>query len=155
MKAHIVLAHPEARSFNGHLSDASRRALGAAGLQTTVSDLYAMDFDAREGPHHYRSRKNTEVFDTLAEQRFNAENDTTPPDVSAEVRRLLDCDLLVVHFPIWWFGPPAIFKGWIDRVLVYGRVHRSTMRYDTGICSGKKMIACVTTGASDPGRARV
>jgi NAD(P)H dehydrogenase (quinone) len=44
---------------------------------------------------------------------------------------------------------PAILKGWIDRVFVYGRMYRSVMRYDTGICSGKKMIACVTTGASE------
>ena len=149
MKAHIVLAHPEAKSFNAHLSNTSQRVLGAAGWQTTLSDLYAMDFDPREGPHHYRSRKDAEVFHAQTEQRFNAENETTPPDVNAEVQRLLDCDLLVVHFPLWWFGMPAILKGWMDRVFVYGRMYRSTMRYDTGICSGKKMIACVTTGASE------
>ena len=149
MKAHIVLAHPEAKSFNAHLSGTSQRVLGAAGWQTTLSDLYAMDFDPREGPHHYRSRKDAEVFHAQTEQRFNAENDTTPPDVNAEVQRLLDCDLLVVHFPLWWFGMPAILKGWMDRVFVYGRMYRSTMRYDTGICSEKKMIACVTTGASE------
>ena len=37
----------------------------------------------------------------------------------------------------------------MDRVFVYGRMYRSVMRYDTGICSGKNMIACVTTGASE------
>jgi len=36
----------------------------------------------------------------------------------------------------------------MDRTLVYGRMYRSTMRYDAGICAGKRMIACVTTGAS-------
>ncbi len=149
MKAHIVLAHPEAKSFNGHLSGISQRVLGTAGWQQTLSDLYTMDFDPREGAHHYRSRKDPEVFHPQTEQRFNAEKQTTPPDVDAEANRLLDCDLLVVHFPLWWFGPPAILKGWMDRVFVYGRMYRSTMRYDTGICSGKKMIACVTTGASE------
>jgi NAD(P)H dehydrogenase (quinone) len=149
MKAHIVLAHPEAKSFNAHLSDTSQRVLGAAGWQTTLSDLYAMDFDPREGPHHYKSRKDAEVFHAQTEQRFNAENETIPPDVNSEAERLLDCDLLVVHFPLWWFGMPAILKGWMDRVFVYGRMYRSTMRYDTGICSGKRMIACVTTGASE------
>jgi len=149
MKAHIVLAHPEPKSFNGQLSGISQRVLSAAGWQVTLSDLYAMDFDPREGPHHYRSRKNPDVFDVLGEQRFNAENRTTPPDAEAEIRRLLDSDLLVVHFPIWWFGAPAILKGWIDRVLVHGRLHRSTMRYDTGVCSGKTMIACATTGAGE------
>ena len=149
MKAHIVLAHPEARSFNAHLSSISQTVLGIAGWQHTLSDLYAMDYDPREGPHHYKSRKNTEAFHAQTEQRFNAENGTTPPDVDVEAQRLVDCDLLVVHFPLWWFGMPAILKGWIDRVFVYGRMYRSVMRYDTGICSGKKMIACVTTGASE------
>ena len=149
MKAHIVLAHPEARSFNAHLSAASQRVLGAAGWQTTLSDLYAMDFDPREGPHHYSSRKDADVFHAQTEQRFNAENETLPADVSVEVEHLLACDLLVVHFPLWWFGMPAILKGWIDRVFVYGRMYRSAMRYDAGICAGKKMIACVTTGASE------
>jgi len=148
MNAHIVLAHPEAKSFNAHLSRISQRALGAGGWQTTLSDLYAMDFDPCEGPRHYKFRKNAQVFRAQAEQRFNAENGTTPSDVNSEAERLLDCDLLVIHFPLWWFGMPAILKGWIDRVFVNGRMHRTTMRYDTGICRGKKVIACVTTGAS-------
>ena len=116
MKTHIVLAHPERQSFNGHLSETSQRVLGAAGWQHTLSDLYGMDFDPREGPHHYSSRKDTDVFNTQAEQRFNADNESTPSIVSSEVQRLLNCDLLVVHFPLWWFGMPAILKGWIDRV---------------------------------------
>lgn len=149
MRAHIVLAHPEAKSFNAHLSGISQRVLGAAGYKTTLSDLYAMDFDPREGPHHYSSRKNAKVFHAQTEQRFNADNDTTPTDVNLETQRLLDCDLLVVHFPLWWFGMPAILKGWMDRVFVYGKMYRSIKRYDAGICAGKKMIACVTTGASE------
>ena len=43
-----------------------------------------------------------------------------PPDVRSETQRLLDCDLLVVHFRLWWFAMPAILKGWVDRVFVYG-----------------------------------
>jgi len=149
VKAHIVLAHPEAKSFNAQLSDTSQHVLGTAGYKTTLSDLYAMDFDPREGPHHYGSRKDSEVFHAQTEQRYNADNATIPVDVNAEVEHLLDCDLLVVHFPLWWFGMPAILKGWMDRVFVYGKMYRSVMRYDAGICAGKKMIACVTTGASE------
>ncbi len=149
MKAHIVLAHPEAKSFNAHLTGISQQTLGDAGYRTTLSDLYAMDFDPREGAHHYQTRKDADVFHAQTEQRFNADNDTTPAEVDAEIRRLLDCDLLVVHFPLWWFGMPAILKGWMDRVFVYGRIYRSAMRYDAGICAGKKVIVCVTTGANE------
>lgn len=149
MQAHIVLAHPEEKSFNAHLAGITRQTLGAGGWQTTLSDLYAMDFDPREGPHHYRDRKDPEVFHVQTEQRHSADKQALAPEIEAEIQRLLACDLLVVHFPLWWFGMPAILKGWMDRVFAYGRLYRSAMRYDNGICSGKKAIACVTTGASE------
>lgn len=147
MKAHVVLAHPETRSFNGHLARISRTELADAGYDHSFSDLYAMNFDPCESAGHYRVRKDAETFHPQTEQCFNAANRTTPADVDAEVERLLGCDLLLLHFPLWWFGPPAILKGWMDRVFLYGRVYRSTMRYDAGICAGKRVIACVTTGA--------
>lgn len=148
MKAHIVLAHPEPKSFNGHLAATTRSVLTAAGWETTFSDLYTMGFDPREGAHHYPTRQDPDVFHTQTEQRFNADNGTTPPEIAAEMAHLLSCDLLAVHFPLWWFGMPAILKGWMDRVFVYGRMYRSARRYDAGFCAGKRMIACVTTGAS-------
>lgn len=148
MKAHIVLAHPESKSFNGDLARASKAKLSAAGWNVTLSDLYAMGFDPCEGPENYTARSDPDRFDAQREQRFNADNDSTPADVEEEKQRLIHSDLLIVHFPLWWFGAPAIFKGWIDRVFVYGSVYRSTMRHDTGLCRGKKMVACVTTGSS-------
>lgn len=149
MRAHIVLAHPEQKSFNAQLSHISRRVLGAAGWETSLSDLYALDFDPREGPRHYSHRKDARVFHTQTEQRYNVDSGTLPAEVEAEIQSLNQCDLLVVHFPLWWFGMPAILKGWMDRVFVYGQMYRSLMRYDKGSCKGKKMIACVTTGASE------
>lgn len=148
MKAHIVLAHPESKSFNGQLANTTHSNLEAAGWEVTYSDLYANDFDPREGPMHYQKRSNSEQFHAQTEQRFHAENETTPHDVATERDKMLQSDLLIVHFPMWWFGMPAILKGWIDRVFVYGSVYRGQMRYDTGICRGKKMLACITTGAS-------
>ena len=148
MKAHIVLAHPEEQSFNGRLAKASDKTLSSRGFDNTISDLYAMGFDPCEAEHHYKERSDNSVFHAQTEQRFNANNGTTPADVEDESQRLLSADLLVVHFPLWWFGAPAILKGWMDRVFVYGKVYKSQMRYDAGICRGKKMIACITTGAS-------
>ena len=149
MRAHIVLAHPEVKSFNAHLSGISKQLLETAGYKTTLSDLYSMDFDPREGSQHYSSRKDATVFHAQTEQRYNADNETLPAVVESEIQHLLESDLLVVHFPLWWFGMPAILKGWMDRVFVYGRLYRSIMRYDKGICAGKKVIACVTTGANE------
>ncbi|MHA1129037.1 MAG: NAD(P)H-dependent oxidoreductase, partial [Alphaproteobacteria bacterium] len=148
MKAHIVLAHPESKSFNGRLADTSESTLRDNGFEVTVSDLYGMDFDPREAKQHYTERSDNTVFHAQTEQRFNANNGTTPADVNVETDKLLNADVLVIHFPLWWFGAPAILKGWMDRVFVYGKVYKSQMRYDAGICRGKKMIACITTGAS-------
>jgi NAD(P)H dehydrogenase (quinone) len=99
MKGHVALAHPEPNSFNGHLFGISQNVLGFPGWQHMVSALYAMDFDPREGTHHQKSRKDAKAFRPQTEQRFNAENQATRPDVDAETRCLLACDLLVVHFP--------------------------------------------------------
>ena len=147
MRAHIVLAHPENQSFNAQLAGLSEEVLRQAGWQTRLSDLYAMDFDPREGPRHYDKRKNPDAFHVQTEQRHNADNGSLPAEIEAEMQNLLHSDLLIVHFPLWWFGMPAILKGWMDRVFVYGRMYRSAVRYDHGICVGKKMIACMTTGA--------
>ena len=149
MRAHIVLAHPEGKSFNAQLSGISQQTLATAGWETTLSDLYALEFDPSEGPHHYGRRKDAAVFHTQTEQRFSADNGTLPREVKSEIQNLKQCNLLIVHFPLWWFGMPAILKGWMDRVFVYGQMYRSVMRYDKGICTGKKMIACVTTGANE------
>ena len=108
-----------------------------------------LDFDPREGAQHYPVRSDGSRFHVQTEQRFNAEAGELPAVVRSEMQHLLDCDLLVVHFPLWWFGMPAILKGWMDRLFVYGPMYRSSMRYDRGVCAGKRMIACVTTGADE------
>ncbi|MEM7196419.1 MAG: NAD(P)H-dependent oxidoreductase [Pseudomonadota bacterium] len=148
MKAHIVLAHPEAKSFNGHLARVTDATLDREGWARSFTDLYASEFDPCEGAPHYATRADKTYFHAQTEQRYHADNNTTPIDAAEERDKLLNCDLLVVHFPLWWFGMPAMLKGWIDRVFIYGSVYKSQMRYDNGICRGKKMIACITTGAS-------
>ena len=149
MKAHIVLAHPEKDSFNGRLAELSCSRIIAAGGSVTYADLYADDFDPREGPSHYDELSDDQKFHAQTEQRYSADRNRTPNDVAIERDHLLDSDLLVLHFPFWWFGMPAMLKGWIDRVFVYGSLYTSSMRYDAGRCKGKRMIACITTGASE------
>ena len=50
MHAHIVLAHPEPRSFNGQLVTVAKDSLQNAGWKVSVSDLYGMNFDPCERP---------------------------------------------------------------------------------------------------------
>ena len=149
MHTHILLAHPEPQSLNATLANISGEVTSALGTTTSISDLYGQNFDPAEGGTHYATRSDDTFFHTQTEQRYSADHATLPEDVQQEMDKLLACDLLIVHFPLWWFGPPAMLKGWMDRVFVYGQIYSSQRRYDKGTCHGKKMLACVTTGASE------
>lgn len=147
MHALIIHCHPEPRSFNGALTRVTASTLGKRGYAVTISDLYADDFDAIEHPKHYRQRADTEHFSPLTEQRSASEAARLPEDVEREIQRLQEADLVIFQFPLWWHGPPAMLKGWFDRVFVYGALYTSKRRYDCGHFLGKRAICSVTTGA--------
>jgi NAD(P)H dehydrogenase (quinone) len=96
-----------------------------------------------EGPGQYDDPP--APFDALKAQAGAA--DRLPRDVAAEVAKIRAADRIVFHFPIWWFAPPAILKGWCDRCLPHGVIHDVEHRFDRGRLSGKRALFCVTTGA--------
>jgi NAD(P)H dehydrogenase (quinone) len=145
----IVLAHPDRRSFNGQMAAAATDALIGNGHTVELSDLYGQDFDAREGAWHYGYRNNGEIFDVQAQQRLASDKGMLPTDVSLELERIERADLIILQYPMWWFGAPAMLKGWIDRVLVYGRTYTSRMRYDRGHLKGKRAMVSVTLGGME------
>ena len=149
MHALIVLAHPSPDSFNGHLAALAADSLVAAGWSVQTSDLYRERFDPCEDARHYRERRDPARFDVQAEQRHAVEHDALPADVAGEMERVMRADLLVLQFPLWWHAPPAMLKGWFDRVLVYGGMYTGTRRYDRGVCAGKRAMLSVTAGAPE------
>ena len=63
---------------------------------------------------------------------------------------------MVLQFPLWWWGPPAILKGWLDRVLVSGFAigvpkpgTRQWLRYGEGRLAGRRGLVAVTTGGRE------
>ncbi|MBF9030810.1 flavodoxin family protein [Rhodobacterales bacterium HKCCE3408] len=142
----IVLAHPEGRSFNGDWARASADGLSAAGHDVIWSDLYAQGFDPVEGPAHFPPRP--DGFDVSEAHSDAVEHGHVPADVAAEIAKVEAADAVIFHFPVWWFGPPAMLKGWFDRVFVDGILHGSGRVFDTGPCRGKRALFCVTAGAS-------
>jgi NAD(P)H dehydrogenase (quinone) len=148
MNSLIVMAHPEPQSFNGALVAAAREALVSRGHQVRITDLNARGFDPVEHARHFLERRKPARFDAQTEQRFSAEIDALPDDVDREIRDLLWADFLVLQFPLWWFGMPAILKGWMDRVFVYGKLYSSRQRFHAGVCRGKRAMLSVTAGAS-------
>ncbi|NKX43000.1 NAD(P)H-dependent oxidoreductase [Roseibacterium sp. KMU-115] len=141
----IVLAHPERGSFCGAWAGASAAAAEAAGDRVLWSDLYAMGFQPAEGPGRYVEPLSP--FDPLKAQERAAGAGRLPADVAAEVEKIRAADRVIFHFPLWWFAPPAMLKGWCDRALAHGAVHDVDRRFDTGLLRGKRALLCVTTGA--------
>jgi putative NADPH-quinone reductase len=105
VKCLVVIAHPVADSLCHALARASLDALSAAGHEVAVEDLYQAEFSpaltASERRTYYQP-----PFDSSA--------------VRPQIERLLAADALVLVFPTWWFGFPAMLKGWFDRVWAPG-----------------------------------
>lgn len=139
----VILAHPEPTSFNGAWAKATQRAAQDAGHQVLFTDLCAMGFDAVERASHHDE---AQPFDPLKAQESAV--DSPPADIAAEIEKLEQADQIIFHFPIWWFAPPAVLKGWFDRVLLHGRIHSVDERFDQGKFRGKRVLFCVTAGAS-------
>ena len=115
-----------------------------------MSDLYGMDFpDPCERAEHYAARRQPGRFDVQLEQRHASEQGTIPEFVAAEIERLDRADLLILQYPMWWHLPPAMLKGWLDRVLIFGEVYASQKRFEKGRFVGKRAMLSVTVGTSE------
>ena len=111
MEVLVVCAHPEAGSFTHAISAAVERGLTRAGHDVTTLDLYALRFAAAmSGP------------ELAAYQAWQA-GDAPPvldPLVAEHTALVGRAGTLVFVYPTWWSQPPAILKGWLERVLVPG-----------------------------------
>jgi putative NADPH-quinone reductase len=95
----LVLAHPSAGSLNHAIAECALFALKGLGHSVHFHDLYAAHFDA-----------------VLPGTEFERDAEL-PPDVQAHCDEIAEADGIVIVHPNWWGQPPAILKGWVDRVL--------------------------------------
>lgn len=120
MKYFIVHAHPEPQSLTSYLKNRAVTALENAGHEVIVSDLYAMRFKAVADGEDFTTRAAPARLDYKSESEHAYRTATQTPDVAEEQRRLLWADAVILQFPLWWYGMPAILKGWVDRVFACG-----------------------------------
>ena len=142
----IVFAHPEPKSFNGALFDIAVATLRAAGHEVVTSDLYRMGFDPVSSRANFTTVKDAEYLKPQIEETYASEVGGFAPEIEAELRKVEACDLLILQFPLWWFGMPAILKGWVDRVMAMGRAYGYGHIYETGKFRGKRAMLSLTTG---------
>jgi NAD(P)H dehydrogenase (quinone) len=149
MRVFIVHAHHEPKSFNGAMTREATAALSAAGHEVVVSDLYAMGFDPVSDRRNFLTVKDADRLRQQAEEAHAAAHDGFAPDIQAEMDKLFWCDTLILQFPLWWFGLPAILKGWVDRVFASGgRIYGGGKWYDRGVLAGRRAMCSVTIGGS-------
>jgi NAD(P)H dehydrogenase (quinone) len=103
MRALVVYCHPHPNSFNAAVRDLVIAKLSQAGAEVRLTDLYARGFQPV-----LTSPEWTHYLDCPSNQA----------DVADEVADLRWCDTLIFVYPTWWYGLPAMLKGWLDRVML-------------------------------------
>ncbi len=149
MRALIVHAHPEPNAFVAGMRDIAAEQLDKLGYSVTVSDLYAMAFDPVAKASDFGDRGQSEYLKYALEQRHGFKSGSLSPDIAREVDRLLEADVVVFTFPIFWFSVPAILKGWIDRVFLSGPVYGGRRIYDCGGLCGKRALVGAALGGRE------
>ncbi|NND84751.1 MAG: NAD(P)H-dependent oxidoreductase [Acidimicrobiia bacterium] len=105
MRTLIVYAHPHDGSFTADLRDRVAAGARRAGAEVQVLDLHDMAFDP--------------VL-SAEERALHHAPPTNKPWLADHFEALRWAEHIVWVYPTWWSGPPAILKGWVDRVWVEG-----------------------------------
>lgn len=150
MRLLLVFCHPDPDSYGASLRTAAREALVAAGHELREIDLYAEGFD----PVFSRAEKASYLTDTGSNIR----------GVQAHVDALRWAEGWVVVYPTWFYGAPAMLKGWLERVWLPGvsfRIARAKQRTIGGELRNIRLFVGITTSGApwwwlkiigDPGR---
>lgn len=104
----IILAHPSKKSFCNAIAQNAKKTLKELGHKVVFHDLYKEGFDP-----------------ILPEQEIPKEGECSPV-IDKHCKELLSADGIIIIHPNWWGMPPAILKGWIDRVLRPGVAYEFT-----------------------------
>jgi putative NADPH-quinone reductase len=130
MKILVLYAHPVETSFNAALHRTIVERLTSVGHSVDDLDLYAEDFDPR----------------LTRSERLSYHDPRGPGDaVDPYINRLLDAEALVLSFPVWNYGFPAILKGFFDRVFLPGVSFRMVDGQATPSLHNIRKVAAVTT----------
>ena len=105
MRARIIFCHPKQDSFNAAVLNAVTAHLDAAQVEYRLRDLYRTNFMPVLTEHE---------LDCYLDESCNA------APVAQDVAAVQWADALIFIYPTWWYGLPAMLKGWLDRVLLPG-----------------------------------
>ena len=140
---HLVTSHPFEQSFNFALRRLAAEEFDRSGWTMSVSDLYQQGFNPSLGAEDclYPSQDSYQGVAPL--QSMALEKQALSSDIAAEQQKLIDAELVILQFPLWWGSMPAMLKGWVDRVLIRGFAYGGQFEL-----ANKSLLLSVTTGGA-------
>lgn len=128
----LIVTHPRRRSFTSSAAEAFAKGARSAGAQVLLRDLYRMRFDPR----------------LRASELPDHEGFQPRPDVVAERAMLERAKVFVLIYPLWFNAPPAMLKGYVERVFGMGFGY-SPIRYggNQPLLTGRKLASFTSSGA--------
>jgi putative NADPH-quinone reductase len=130
MKVMVVCAHPVETSFNAAVFSTVKDALTRAGHAVDACDLYAENFPA------IMSRADRLLYHAVPDNRALA---------APWIERILAADALALVFPTWVFGPPAILKGYCEKVFLPGVAFEIENGKTRGTMTNLRRLGAVVT----------
>ncbi len=150
MKILLVHAHENSDSFCSALNQLSKSKLEALGHEVMESNLYKMNFNPIGGKHDFLKLSNSPHYKYAMEQLHASKDNSFNEVLHGEMQKLIQADVINFNFPLWWFGMPAILKGWVDRVFAYGVAYGGDYGFhENGRFNGKKAFLSITTGSPE------
>jgi NAD(P)H dehydrogenase (quinone) len=131
MKHALIVAHPNTKSFTMTMATAYAEAMLTCGQDVLIRNLYRMNFNPSLG---------------LDELPWSAASHPSA-DVAADRALLKDCDVFTFVYPFWFNAPPAIMKGYMERIFGNGFGYGATSHGAEPLLSGRKMMSITSSGA--------
>lgn len=136
-RALVIYCHPKPDSFTAAVKSLVHERLAAAGAEVRLRDLYGEGFDPVLSAQGHSDYEDTDA------NRVGLEKD---------IADLAWCDTLIFVYPTWWYGLPAVLKGWLDRAFVPGSAFHLPNETNKTIRPGfqhiKRLGVFTTCGAS-------
>jgi NAD(P)H dehydrogenase (quinone) len=131
----IVIAHPNPESFNHAILKTVRERLEKKGHEVRVRDLYLLDF---------------QPLLSLSELKdYDTQQESPSADVEEEQQHILWANQIIFIYPTWWWAPPAILKGYFDRIFTPSFAFDVDEDGIRGRLIDKKVMVIQSTGAED------
>lgn len=129
----VILCHPDPHSFNAKLAQTYCATVHERHHEAVIRELYGMNFDP-----------------VLQEKERPSSHKFVPlKDVATELDALGGADVIALVYPIWFGTPPAMLKGYVERVLGAGFGHRLMGEPSrASIAAGKHLLSITTSGNS-------